>query len=101
MATASNGSFFAVVAVMFGIMILSIGYMLYSLARQGDERKNLIKTKAMSGTLLAVIGLLILQIAVSIIGDRQLEGLNPLIFLTIISIVFFALLVFNKKRYGG
>lgn len=55
----------------------------------------------MSGTLVAVIGILIIQIIVSIITNHQLEGLNPLIFLTLISIVFFVLLVFNKKRYGG
>jgi cell division protein FtsW (lipid II flippase) len=101
MAQESNGLFLAIVIGVFIIMILSIGYMLFSLAKQGDERKALIKAKAMSGTFIAVIGILIIQIIVSFSANHQLEGLNPLIFLSVISIVFFVLLVFNKKRYGG
>ncbi|HWR23990.1 MAG TPA: hypothetical protein VN366_11010 [Feifaniaceae bacterium] len=97
----SNGLFLAVVAGIFIVMSISIGYMLVSLAKQGDERKTLIKAKAMSGAFIVVIGILAIRIIASIVANRQLEGLNPLIFLAVISIVFFILLIYNKKRYGG
>ncbi|MCG8401752.1 MAG: DUF2178 domain-containing protein [Firmicutes bacterium] len=97
----ANWLLFAFSIGIFIIMFISISYMFYSLTKQGDERKTLIKTKAMSGTLVAIIAILIIQIVVSIITNHQLEGLNPLIFLTIISVVFFFLLIFNKKKYGG
>jgi len=97
----TNGLLGAIVVGALLIMIIAIGYMLFSLAKQGDERKALIKTKTMAGSFIAVIGILLIQIIVSIAAGRQLEGLNPLIFLTIISVVFLALLIFNKKKYGG
>lgn len=90
-----------IVGSIFILMTLLIGYMLYTLAKQEDERRTLIKTKAMSGTLTAVVGGLIIQIIISIIMNQQLEGLNPLISLTLISIAFFFLLVIYKRRYGG
>ena len=42
-------------------MVVLIGLLLSSLAKQGDERKQLIKSKSMSQTFAVVIGILIIK----------------------------------------
>lgn len=100
MAQGSNGWFLGLTVGLFLIMVVSIGFLMYSLAKRGDERKKLIKMKAMSGTFLAAVAVLVIQIILSLIRNRQLEGMNPLINLTILSVVFFFLLLYYRKHYG-
>lgn len=101
MSHTTNWPFLIITLGIFLIMVLSIGFLLHSLVKKGDERKNLIQRRAMSGTLAVVIVILIVHIIISLILNHQLRGLNPLLSLTIISITFFVLLMINKKKYGG
>ncbi|WP_342514054.1 hypothetical protein MKY34_04640 [Sporosarcina sp. FSL K6-1522] len=83
-------------------LFVLIGLLLISLAKQGDERGEFIKTKAMTSTFLAIVGLLIwLNIkALYVIfakGEKP-EGINPFTFLVVISIVFLVNLLYNKKK---
>lgn len=85
-------------------MMIAICILLISLAKQGDERKNFIKSKAMSQSFIIVVGVLIIKIGESLytgfVKGEKIEGMNPFTFLFIISIVFFVSLLINKKKYG-
>lgn len=85
-------------------MILAICTLLISLAKQGDERKNFIQSKAMAQSFLVVVGVLVIYIGGTLYktftNNGAIKGLNPFIFLFVISIVFFVALLINKKKYG-
>ena len=85
-------------------MFVVIGLLLTSIAKQGDERKELIKTKTMTYTFVSVVGLLVFEIFESIylifVKEMKPEGINPFIFLVTISVVFLIILLYNKKKYG-
>ncbi|WP_313427968.1 hypothetical protein [Siminovitchia terrae] len=97
-----------VLILLTGILLLTvtlITFLLYSLSKQGDERKNYIKQKAMSQTFAVIVGLLIIEVSVSVYASMTnslgTNGLNPFTFLVTISIVYFVALLINKKRFGG
>ena len=97
-----------ILIIFFGIlllMVLLIGMLLYSLAKQGDERKNFIKAKAMSYTFAIIVGVLLIEIGMSIyivsVKGQTVEGMSPFIFLVIISIVYLVTLLYNKRKYGN
>ena len=79
-------------------------HILLSLAKQGDERKNFIQSKAMSQSFIIVVGVLIIEIGDALytgfIKGEKMEGVNPFTLLFVISIVFFVSLLINKKKYG-
>ncbi|MBK3493689.1 hypothetical protein JFL43_02200 [Viridibacillus sp. YIM B01967] len=85
-------------------LLITIGLLLLSLAKQGDERKSFIKEKSMCQTFLIMVCFLIFKIGESLyltfVRAGEVVGINPLIFLTEISIVFLISLILNKKRYG-
>ncbi|MCW3490998.1 DUF2178 domain-containing protein [Dethiobacter alkaliphilus] len=90
-----------VVFLLLIFMVILISLMLFSLAKHGDERKSIIKEKAMSKTFIVVIVILFIQIINSFITDTQLEGLNPVIFLAIIALAFLTSLLYYRRKYGG
>ena len=95
------GLFFIVLAISIFLIIITLG----SLPKLGDERTIYIKMKAQSYTFTVVIGVLLLEIVESIYltiwTDRSYEGINPFIFLPVISIVYLISLQLSKRKYGG
>lgn len=91
--------------ILLAIFILAIVFTLVSLPQLGDERKDLIKMKAQSFTFTAIIGYVLLEFAGNIYreywGKGSYEGINPLNFLIIFSIMYLVSLLFFKKKYGG
>lgn len=88
----------------FLLAIILIALQLYSLAKQGDERKNMIKTKAMAETFSIIIGILVIEIGVSVYASftgGEPSRLNPFTFLVVITIFYFISLLVNKNKYGG
>ncbi|HLQ87469.1 MAG TPA: hypothetical protein VK109_03035 [Enterococcus sp.] len=92
---------FSILALCLVLIIITLS----SLLKFGDERKNFIKMKAQSYTFGAVILFLLIKVAQSIYvtywTDDTFEGIDPLTFLLVISIIYLITLLFTKKRYGG
>jgi uncharacterized membrane protein len=82
----------------FAILLALIGLMLVSLARRGDERSRLIKTKAMSATFLCTVALLVVETVRVQAGDQ--EGTNPFWLLVAVSFIFLVFLIVYKKKFG-
>ena len=74
--------------------------MLVSLLVPGDERSQIIVWKASAFTLLGVTGSLILDVIENMIR-AQMMSVNPLILLEVTAIIYFAALVYYKKKHGG
>lgn len=87
------------------VMVVLIGLLLSSLAKQGDERKQLIKAKTMSQIFAVVIVLLLIKsiqyVYMELWKGQEAEGMNPFSFLVTISILYLITLQFNKKRHGA
>lgn len=74
--------------------------MLVSLLRPGDERSQLIVWKAAAITLVSIVGSCILDVAENFLRSQSMT-INPLILLETTVIVYFAALLFFRKRLGG
>jgi Ni,Fe-hydrogenase I cytochrome b subunit len=91
-----------IVVLFFGVLLLTvifIGLVLYSLAKQGDERRNFIKLKAISNTFAVIIVISLIEIVVSVVKKESAE-MNSFSFLVTISIMYLLMLLYYKKRYG-
>jgi len=85
-------------AALLVVLAVLIGFMLWSLARRGDERSALIKTKAMSAAFIGTVILLVLETM-----RRAASGeadTNPLLLLVLVAFIYWASLVFYKRKYG-
>ena len=95
------GLFFIVLAISIFLIIITLG----SLPKLGDERTIYIKMKAQSYTFTVVIGVLLLEIVESIYlttwTDSSYKGINPFIFLPVISVIYLISLLLSKRKYGG
>lgn len=80
------------------VLLALIGFMLVSLARRGDERSRLIRTKAMSATFIATVVLLAAETVRVQAGNR--EGTNPFWLLAAVSLLFLVFLIVYKKKFG-
>jgi len=93
--------FFAVLAICVLLIVITLA----SLPKLGDERKNFIKMKAQSYAFTIVIGLVLIEIIESVYvtfwTNGPYEGMNPYIFLVVISAIYLISLLFSKKKYGG
>ena len=91
--------------IILAICLILILTTLVSLPKLGDERTIYIKMKAQSYTFTVVIGVLLLEIIESIYltiwTDSSYEGINPFIFLPVISVVYLISLLSSKRKYGG
>ena len=74
--------------------------MLVSLVKPGDERNQIIVWKAGSFTLLATIGANILDVIENFVRAQPM-AVNPFIQLEVAAIIYFAALLYYKKRHGG
>lgn len=79
-----------------GLIVLTF----ISLLKLGDERKVMIQNKAQVVTFTGVIGFMSLQFLKNLIR-QQYEGVNPLTFLIVFSLMYLSSLVYFKKKYGG
>lgn len=90
--------------IIFGIFLLALIlldlFMIVSLLRTGDERRQLVVWKASAFTLLVVVGTLLIDVVESIVKTEAMM-INPFIKLTTTAIVYFLSLLYYKKRYGG
>ena len=89
--------FFGTVLLVFTTLDL---YMLASLLKPGDERNQVIAWKASSFTLLAMVGGNILDVIENFVRAQPMSQ-NPFIQLEVAAIVYFAAIMFYKKRHGG
>ena len=89
--------FFGTVLLVFTTLDL---YMLASLLKPGDERNQVIVWKASSFTLLAMVGGNILDVIENFVRAQPMSQ-NPFIQLEVAAIVYFATIMFYKKRHGG
>ena len=90
--------------IFFGTVLLEFTtldlYMLSSLLKPGDERNQVIVWKASSFTLLAMVGGNILDVIENFVRAQPMSQ-NPFIQLEVAAIVYFAAIMFYKKRHGG
>lgn len=85
--------------VLVGFVGLDI-FMLVSLSAPGDERGQIIVWKASAFTLLGMVGALILEVIENFVRSQEM-AINPFVQLEVIAILYFASLMYYKKKYGG
>lgn len=94
---------FSIGAVLFLILILAICIldvaMFISLVKPGDERKMIILWKTCTYTFAVVVGWLFLEVLENLI--RGYQGVNPFTMLSVISILYFITLLYQKQKHGG
>jgi len=74
--------------------------MLASLLRPGDERSQIIVWKAGSFTLLAIIGAKIIDVVENFVRAQPMTA-NPFIQLEVAAVIYFAALMYYKRKYSG
>lgn len=75
-------------------------FMLVSLLVPGDERNQVIVWKASAFTLLATMTGKVLDIITNLVQAQPMTA-NPFIQLETAAVLYFAALLFYKKRHGG
>ena len=94
---------FSVGAAIFLIVILAICAldiaMLISLVKPGDERKMTILWKTSTYTFTVVVAWLFLDVVANFI--RGYQPINPFTMLTVIAILYFIVLLYQKRKHGG
>jgi len=89
--------------IIFILLLASIVFMLVTLARRGDERNQLIKTKAMSTTFLWTVAILLFETVRMFATTHPNDvpaGTNPFLLLLLISFIFLISLIVYKKKFG-
>lgn len=90
--------------IAFGIFLLALIildiYMIVSLVKTGDERRQMIVWKASTFTLLVTVGSLVIDVAESIINAESML-INPFIKLSVTATVYFFALLYYKKKHGN
>ena len=82
--------------------IISIILTLWSILKKGDERKKAIILHASHWTFIQIIVILFINIIYYIgIIKEQVKGINSIVFLSIIGIIYLVNLLISKKKYGG
>lgn len=74
-------------------------FMVVSLFRGGDERRQLIVWKASTFTLLVTVGSLIFDIVESLVRVEAMM-INPFIKLSVTAMVYFLALLYFRKKHG-
>lgn len=86
-------------------LIAAIIAMFISLAKRGDERRDMIVGKASTKTFAVVV----LYVAFYVVKnmykvlsgtDLSPEGMNPFVTLTTIALIYAAELIYHSKKYG-
>lgn len=82
-----------------GIITLDV-IMLVSLSRPGDERNQIIVWKASTFTLLGTAGAKMLDIIENLVRSQPMTA-NPFIELEVAAIIYFAALMYYRRKHGG
>ena len=89
--------------ILFGLFVLGTiildVVMVISLARVGDERRQLIVWKAGSFTLLVMVLTQVFDVVETVVRAQKLQS-NPFIDLSVTAVTYFVVLLVLKKRYG-
>ncbi len=93
-------NFFLILFGLFllGTIVLDVA-MVVSLARVGDERRQLIVWKAGSFTLLITVLTQVFDVVEAVVQVQKLQS-NPFIDLSVTAVTYFVVLLVLKKRYG-
>ena len=96
---------FAFFLIILLIIIAVIIAMFISLAKQGDERRDMIVGKASTQTFAVVVVYVAFNVVKDIYqvltgADLSHEGINPFVMLTTISLIYAIELIYHKKKYG-
>ena len=87
------------------VLLLSLGtiaWMVISLAREKDERGEMILAKAGLHTLILLVGVLAICVVRNVAEQTRSDWqLNPFVLLTGVAVCFAAELSYWKRRYGG
>ena len=75
-------------------------FMLVSLLKPGNERNQVLVWKSSFFILLAMVGANILDVIENFVRAQPMSQ-NPFIQLEVAAIVYFAAIMFYKKRHGG
>ena len=90
--------------IFLGVFLLGFGvldiFMVVTLLKPGDERNQVIVWKASSFTLLAMVGANILNVAEQIIRSKPMV-VNTFVQLNVYAIIYFASLMYYKRKHGG
>lgn len=93
---------YAVIVLVAGVLVLAISFF-----RRNDERKQFINGKAQSYVFVVVVGMLLIEVGQSIFftvggnGPSVGSGISPLMFLTVISVIYLVTLLVYRNKYGG
>lgn len=88
------------------LLICGIWIIVATATQKGDERRKFINMKAQSYAFIVVMGGLLLEIVESIYimikGNTSSigNGISPLVFLSVISIIYLGALLTYRKKYG-
>ncbi len=97
--------FFLLFWVIFLGCLVSIAVMLYTLVHRGDERRQEILSKTCSHTFYITVAMLVIDLVAGIIRNfatgSHLEGINPFVLLSVISILYAVHLKYYKTKLGG
>ncbi|ASB89155.1 hypothetical protein OZL92_17875 [Bacillus sonorensis] len=96
------------VKIVYSVILLVCGILIFAapFSQKGDERRKFINTKAQSYVFIVVTGMLILEVAQSIYltiqGNTSYNGygISPIMFLTVILIIYLVTLLIYRKKYG-
>lgn len=96
------------VKIVYSVILLVCGILIFvaTFSQKGDERRKFINAKAQSYSFIVVIGMLILEVAESIYltiqGNASYNGNgnSPIVFLTVISMIYLVTLLIYRKKYG-
>ena len=93
------------VKIAYSVILLICGILIVAASlKKGDERKRFIHMKAQSYAFIVVIGMLILEVGKSIYltieGNHSDNGFSPIMFLSVISIIYVVTLLIYRRKYG-
>lgn len=86
--------------VIFIVFIALDVIMLVSLSRPGDERNQIIVWRASTFTLLGTAGAKMLDIIENLVRSQPMTA-NPFIELEVAAIIYFAALMYYRRKHGG
>lgn len=93
---------FMIPIIFLVIGIISIFITILSIFKKGDERKKTIILKASHWTFIQIIVILFSNLIYYIgIVKEQVKGINSVVLLSIIGIIYLVNLLIAKKKYGG
>ena len=89
--------------ILFGLYLLAMIVldiaMIISLLKPGDERRQMIVWKASTATFGGLVGYFFLCVLNNLI--RGYESINPLTLLTVTAMLYFAFLLYFRKKPGS